>query len=345
MRRLLLARHGQSVSNAVRRFQGAQDVALSPLGRAPGGGPGPGRRPPADRRTSTRARSSAPARHRRDRRWRGLGLAADAGGRPARAVAGRLGGLHGRGDPRAARRSLRAAGCAIPCDCLPPGGEPLADVQARVVRRGGADRGRASRRRRRARSSRHGGVISALPRALARACRSPRSGGSRSPTARSPEVAPPRVVLGERDRPPARHRRRRSPRRSSLADMTLLALFGGLALLLYGMQLIGEGLQRAAGGHLRHLLTSMTAQPPRRGASGALGDRAHPVLVGHHAHADRLRLGRAPHLPPVARRHPGRRHRHDRSPCSSSPSRSRSSRSSWSGVGLRDDLLRAAAAS
>ena len=32
MRRLLLARHGQSVSNAVRRFQGAQDVALSPLG-------------------------------------------------------------------------------------------------------------------------------------------------------------------------------------------------------------------------------------------------------------------------------------------------------------------------
>ena len=32
MRRMLLARHGQSVSNAVRRFQGAQDVALSPLG-------------------------------------------------------------------------------------------------------------------------------------------------------------------------------------------------------------------------------------------------------------------------------------------------------------------------
>jgi broad specificity phosphatase PhoE len=32
VRRLLLARHGQSVSNAVRRFQGAQDVALSPLG-------------------------------------------------------------------------------------------------------------------------------------------------------------------------------------------------------------------------------------------------------------------------------------------------------------------------
>jgi alpha-ribazole phosphatase len=33
MRLLLLARHGQSVANAVRRFQGIQDVPLSDLGR------------------------------------------------------------------------------------------------------------------------------------------------------------------------------------------------------------------------------------------------------------------------------------------------------------------------
>jgi phosphate:Na+ symporter len=52
--------------------------------------------------------------------------------------------------------------------------------------------------------------------------------------------------------------------------MTLLALFGGLALLLYGMQLIGEGLQRAAGGHLRHLLTSMTRSRLAAVFSGAL---------------------------------------------------------------------------
>src|SRR5262245_34781126 len=32
MKTLLLARHGQSVSNAVRRFQGAQDAPLSELG-------------------------------------------------------------------------------------------------------------------------------------------------------------------------------------------------------------------------------------------------------------------------------------------------------------------------
>ena len=52
--------------------------------------------------------------------------------------------------------------------------------------------------------------------------------------------------------------------------MTLLALFGGLALLLYGMQLIGEGLQRAAGGHLRHLLTRMTRNRFAAVGSGAL---------------------------------------------------------------------------
>jgi phosphate:Na+ symporter len=52
--------------------------------------------------------------------------------------------------------------------------------------------------------------------------------------------------------------------------MTLLALFGGLALLLYGMQLTGEGLQRAAGGHLRHFLTSMTRTPLAAVGSGAL---------------------------------------------------------------------------
>src|SRR5580765_9032550 len=52
--------------------------------------------------------------------------------------------------------------------------------------------------------------------------------------------------------------------------MTLLSLFGGLALLLYGMQLIGDGLQRAAGSHLRHLLTRMTRNRLAAVGSGAL---------------------------------------------------------------------------
>ena len=52
--------------------------------------------------------------------------------------------------------------------------------------------------------------------------------------------------------------------------MVLLGLFGGLALLLYGIQLCGEGLQRSAGGHLRHLLTSMTRNRLAAVCSGAL---------------------------------------------------------------------------
>jgi phosphate:Na+ symporter len=38
----------------------------------------------------------------------------------------------------------------------------------------------------------------------------------------------------------------------------LIALFGGMALLLYGMQLVGEGLQQAAGGRMRHILSGIT---------------------------------------------------------------------------------------
>src|SRR3989442_8527968 len=52
--------------------------------------------------------------------------------------------------------------------------------------------------------------------------------------------------------------------------MILLALFGGVALLLYGMQLCGEGLQRAAGGRLRHMLTSATRTRLSAVCSGAL---------------------------------------------------------------------------
>lgn len=51
--------------------------------------------------------------------------------------------------------------------------------------------------------------------------------------------------------------------------MILLILFGGMALLLYGMQLAGEGLQRAAGGRLRQLLTGLTSNRLLALATGA----------------------------------------------------------------------------
>jgi len=131
VRRLLLARHGQSVSNAVRRFQGAQDVALSPLGirQAEALGLAVGRRPIAHVYVSPLER----ARHTARVALAGLDL-------PLTVVDDlrelSLGDWEGctveeiqtqPGDPYA--RWVRD-----PVRCLPPGGEPLADVQARVVR-------------------------------------------------------------------------------------------------------------------------------------------------------------------------------------------------------------------
>lgn len=49
----------------------------------------------------------------------------------------------------------------------------------------------------------------------------------------------------------------------------LLGLFGGMALLLYGIQLVGEALRRAAGGRLRHLLTGLARNRLTALASGA----------------------------------------------------------------------------
>jgi len=49
----------------------------------------------------------------------------------------------------------------------------------------------------------------------------------------------------------------------------LLALFGGMALLLYGIQLSGDGLQRAAGARLRGLLTGLSRNRVLAVASGA----------------------------------------------------------------------------
>jgi len=50
----------------------------------------------------------------------------------------------------------------------------------------------------------------------------------------------------------------------------LLALFGGMALLLYGIRLSGDSLQRAAGGRLRHLLTGLARNRLLAVASGAM---------------------------------------------------------------------------
>ncbi|MGH2799739.1 MAG: Na/Pi symporter, partial [Thermoleophilaceae bacterium] len=54
------------------------------------------------------------------------------------------------------------------------------------------------------------------------------------------------------------------------SDLVLISLFGGTALLLYGIRLVGEGLQRAAGTRLRHLLTTFSGNRVRALGVGAV---------------------------------------------------------------------------
>jgi len=130
MKRLLLARHGQSVSNAVRRFQGAQDVALSPLGvrQAEALRLALGRRRIAHVYASPLER----ARHTAEIAMAGLGVPLTVVDDLRELSLGQWEGCTveeirtGPGDPYA--RWVRD-----PVQCPPPGGEPLPEVQARVV--------------------------------------------------------------------------------------------------------------------------------------------------------------------------------------------------------------------
>lgn len=131
MRRLLLARHGQSVSNAVRRFQGAQDVALSALGvrQAEALRRALGRRPIAHVYVSPLER----ARRTAEIAVAGLGLPLTVVDDLRELSLGQWEGCTveeirtGPGDPYA--RWVRD-----PVQCPPPGGEPLPEVQVRVLR-------------------------------------------------------------------------------------------------------------------------------------------------------------------------------------------------------------------
>ena len=131
MSRLLLARHGQSVSNAVRRFQGAQDVALSELGARQAEALGQ-----AISRLSIAAVYTSPL----ERARRTAEIAAAGLGVPLTLVHDlrelSLGDWEGQTveEIRALPGDPYEQWVRDPVACLPPGAEPLAEVQARVVR-------------------------------------------------------------------------------------------------------------------------------------------------------------------------------------------------------------------
>lgn len=130
MSRLLLARHGQSVSNAVRRFQGVQDVPLSELGQRQARALAL-----AVRHRPLAAVYSSPLQRAR----RTAEIAAAAVGVPVTCLDDlrelSLGEWEGRTveEIRALPGDPYAQWVRDPLTCLPPGGEPLTAVQRRVV--------------------------------------------------------------------------------------------------------------------------------------------------------------------------------------------------------------------
>jgi probable phosphoglycerate mutase len=131
MRRLLLARHGQSVSNAVRRFQGVQDVPLSELGVRQARALGRALR----RRRLAHAYTSPLERARRTAE-----IALDGLGVPVTVVDDlrelSLGDWEGRTveEIRALPGDPYAQWVRDPVAAHPPGAEPLPQVQARALR-------------------------------------------------------------------------------------------------------------------------------------------------------------------------------------------------------------------
>lgn len=128
---VLLARHGQSVSNAVRRFQGIQDIPLSELGLRQAAALAA-----AVRRRRVAAVYTSPLE--RARRTAEI-VAAEIGIRVACVEELRelsLGTWEGRtvDEIRSLPGDPYAQWVRDPVACLPPGAEPLSAVQERVVR-------------------------------------------------------------------------------------------------------------------------------------------------------------------------------------------------------------------
>src|SRR2546425_5733581 len=79
----------------------------------------------------------------------------------------------------------------------------------------------------------------------------------------------PRTCLAHARPPGSTRPTPRNRRRRERVVTVLVSLFGGMALLLYGIRLSGEALQRALGGRLRSLLTGMSRHRLSAVASGA----------------------------------------------------------------------------
>ena len=63
----------------------------------------------------------------------------------------------------------------------------------------------------------------------------------------------------------------------------ILTMIGGLALFLYGMEVMGNGLSKASGGRMERILEKMTDNIFKAVLLGA-GDSCHSVILSHNGH-------------------------------------------------------------
>ena len=68
----------------------------------------------------------------------------------------------------------------------------------------------------------------------------------------------------------------------------VLTMIGGLCLFLFGMNLMGDALERRAGSSLRVLLGKLTTNRMLRLPDGSGRHGRHSVLLRHHGHGGRL---------------------------------------------------------
>ena len=90
-----------------------------------------------------------------------------------------------------------------------------------------------------------------------------------------------------------------------------LQLLGSLGLLIYGMRMMSEALQKMAGPGLRHILAKMTTNRVTGMLTGTLVTCAVQSSSASHGNDRLLRLGRTAHAGTGHLSHHGCQHRHD----------------------------------
>ena len=70
---------------------------------------------------------------------------------------------------------------------------------------------------------------------------------------------------------------------------SILTLVGGLAMFLYGMQVMGDGLEKLSGGKLEKILENLSSNRVKAVLVGAAVTAIIQVFIGNHSYGSRLR--------------------------------------------------------